>query len=97
MNKITLEIHQDLDGFLGYDSSTIDMIDVEASQASYEKRVLKLLAEWLPEYSFEFVWDQNNNYSLHQIDDPSEEMTVQDMMEMAVDQVYNMQDFWVDK
>lgn len=95
--KITLEIHEDLDGFLGCDDENIDRIDIKASQAGYEKRVLTILNEWLPEYNFEFVWDQNRNYSLGQIDNPTEEMTVQDLMEMAVERAYNMQDFWVMK
>lgn len=93
--KQTITFGQDLDGFLGYDPQSIATIDVEASQANYERKIAKRIHEIYPQLTVEFAWNGNSRYS-YLMDEP-EYASLQDDLEMITDQVYGLQDFWVYK
>ena len=92
--KIEITIAEDLDGFLGNDSQAIEQIDIEASQANYEKELTEAIHEFYPELVIHFDWGgARNNY--FGFDGNEDEL--QSDLEMFEERVYNMQDFWVNK
>jgi hypothetical protein len=54
--KTKIVIGEDYDGFLGYDQSAIDQIDIEESISNYESMFLKRINQWYPELEVEFIF-----------------------------------------
>jgi hypothetical protein len=93
-----ITIRQDLDGFLGNDSESIAKLDIEKSQANYEKMIRKEIKKIYPNLIVNIEWGNvvSKNYLFG--DFPMEEQeNFQWELEGITERIYNTQEFWVEK
>jgi hypothetical protein len=95
--KFEITIGEDLDGFLGYDQSAIDQIEIEESKENYEVAVRKQIKSIYPDLTVEFAWGGSSHYSAPIDLEPETYGDLQADLEMIEERVYNMQDFWAIK
>jgi hypothetical protein len=90
--KIEITIGEDLDGFLGYDSDAIALVDIDASKQKYCDMLRAEILKIYPDLNINFNWD-GQTY----LDDPEDIDIAQWELEDIEQKVYNSGEFWVYK
>lgn len=90
--KIEITIGEYLDGFLGYDSDTIALVDIEASQKKYCDILRVEIRKIYPNLDVNFVWGGQTH-----LDDLEDVDIAQWELDSIEEEVYNNGEFWVYK